>query len=311
MEARAEIMEDTVPCRKIPTASTVIPPGEEDEIQELKNKLLTNARLKMDQAPVKEIDFEIAKEFQRNRPSLKSLKAHLRYVKCGSVEWQREDTRVSKEIFHATWMFNEKSQTLVVERRYMYPTTVDRYRLLVPFRAILGLRFNISTDTIAAHLKRLSGLQAQVIQKDQSTWETHEDYSSLSSRKTGREIVSLTLQFLPDKTSLSEMEKQFERQPNLARALNVGIKPDFDYGNAEISCEFNDQELHKNMPIVLDPTLVRAAQVADIELLNEAKEKGNDVRYLVKMYFGLEESFNELLRSRVRSAMASTSLNTT
>ena len=36
------------------------------------------------------------------------------------------------------------------------------------------------------------------------------------------------------------------------------------------------------MPIIIDPTLVRAAKKADIELLNEAKKKGNDVRFLIK-----------------------------
>ena len=36
------------------------------------------------------------------------------------------------------------------------------------------------------------------------------------------------------------------------------------------------------MPIIIDPTLVRAAKKADIELLNEGKKKGNDVRFLIK-----------------------------
>ncbi len=307
MEERSEIIEETGPYTRTPTAGFfVIPPGEEVEIIELKNKLLENARREMNQAPVTQVDFEMAKEFQKNRPSLRTLKAHLRYVKCGPVEWQREDTRVSKDIFHATWMFSDKSQTLVVERRYL---STDRYRLIVPFRAILGLRFNVATDTIAAHVKRLPQLQAQVLQKDgaQSTWKTLEDYCSLSSRKTGREILSLTVQFLPDKNRLTEMQEQLERQPNLAKALNVGIKPDLKYDIMNHSCELND--LHRNLPIVIDPTLVRAAQKADIELLDEVKEKGNDVRLLVKMYYGLEDCFNELLRCRVQSAMASESSN--
>lgn len=310
MDEGSEFVDDNGPCTKTPTADMAIPPGEESEITELKNKLLANARLKLNKAPVKEVDFEMAKEFQETRPSLKSLKVHLRYVKCGSVEWQREDNRVSKEIFHATWMFSEKSQTLVAERRC--PSTVDRYRLFVPFRAILGLRFNTSTDTIAAHVKRLPELQAQVLhkgQKDghQSTWRTHEDYSSLSSRTMGREILSLTLQFVVDKTSgLSEMKRQFERQPNLAKALNAGIKPDYNYDNVNSSCgSVNDP--HRNMPVIIDPTLVRAAQMADYELLNVVKENGNDVHLLVKMYFGLEESYNELLRCRIQSAIGSKS----
>ena len=64
------------------------------------------------------------------------------------------------------------------------------------------------------------------------------------------------------------------------------------------------EELQDRKPIVLiDPTLVRAAQLADIQLLNEAKERGNDMKFLVQM----EEGFNKLLRSRVLSANSTSS----
>ena len=65
------------------------------------------------------------------------------------------------------------------------------------------------------------------------------------------------------------------------------------------------KELPERRPIVFDPALVRAAQLADIHLLNEGKERGNDMKFLVQMYFGLEEGFNKLLRSRVLSAKSS------
>ena len=65
------------------------------------------------------------------------------------------------------------------------------------------------------------------------------------------------------------------------------------------------KELQDRRPIVFDSALVRAAQLADIHLLNEAKERGNDMKFLVQMYFGLEEGFNKLLRSRVLSAKSS------
>ena len=65
------------------------------------------------------------------------------------------------------------------------------------------------------------------------------------------------------------------------------------------------EELQDRRPIVIDPTLVRAAQLADTQLLNEAKERGNDLKFLVQMYFGLEKGFNKLLWSRVLSAKSS------
>ena len=65
------------------------------------------------------------------------------------------------------------------------------------------------------------------------------------------------------------------------------------------------EELQDRKPIVIDPTLVRAAQLADIHLLNEARERGIDLKFLVKMYFGQEEGFNKPLRSRVLSVKSS------
>ena len=65
------------------------------------------------------------------------------------------------------------------------------------------------------------------------------------------------------------------------------------------------EELQDRRDIVTDPTLVRAAQLADIHLLNEAKKRGNDLKFLVQIYFGLEEGFNKLLGSRVLSANSS------
>ena len=56
---------------------------------------------------------------------------------------------------------------------------------------------------------------------------------------------------------------------------------------------------------MIDPTLVRGAKLADIHLLNDAKKRGNDLKFLVQMYIGLEEGFKKLLRSRVLSANSS------
>ena len=276
----------------------IVPLGTNEAVEELKNQLLERARKKSSEASLTTIDFESAKKYQESRPSLKSLRTHLQYVKCCSLEWVREDHRVTKEFLHATWIFAEKSQLLVVERKVH--SKADRYRLLVPFRAFLGLRFNVSTDTLAIHVQRLPEVQIQVMAADdaQATWKSTQD-SLLSSVERG--ILPLTIKFRPEKTNLVEMREQFRQQPRLSKSLNVGIRPDMQYTlETEVF-----EELQDRRPIVIDPTLVRAAHLADIHLLNEAKERGNDLKFLVQMYFGLEEGFNKLLRSRVLLAKSS------
>ena len=121
-----------------------------------------------------------------------------------------------------------------------------------------------------------------------------------------RGILPLTIKFRPEKTNLVEMREQklFRLQPRLSESLNVGIR----LGDMQFTLETEVfEELQDSRPIAIDPTLVRAAQLADIHLLNEAKERGNDLKFLVQMCFGLEEGFNKLLRSRVLSANSTSS----
>ena len=116
-----------------------VPPGTNEEIQALKNKLLENAGLRGSGAPLTSINFETAKQYQENRPSLRFLKTHLQYFKCSSsLEWERQDLRVTKEVLHATWMFAERSQVVVIDRKLH--SRSDSYRLVIPFRAFLGAR---------------------------------------------------------------------------------------------------------------------------------------------------------------------------
>ena len=242
-------------------AELIVPPGTNEAVEELKTQLLERARMKSSEASLTTIDFESAKKYQESRPPLKSLRTHLQYVKYCSLEWVREDHRVTKEFLHATWIFAEKSQLLVVERKVH--SKADRYRLLVPFRAFLGLRFNVSTDTLAIHVQRLPEVQIQVMAADdaQGTWKSTQD-SFLSSVERG--ILLLTIKFRPEKTNLVEMREQFRQEPRLSKSLNVGIRPDMQYTlETEVF-----EELQDRRPIVIDPTLVRATQLADIHLLN-------------------------------------------
>lgn len=81
--------------RSAEVAELIVPPGTNEDVEELKNQLLEKARMKSSEASLTTIDFESAKKYQESRPSLKSLKTHLQYVKCCSLEWGREKTTES------------------------------------------------------------------------------------------------------------------------------------------------------------------------------------------------------------------------
>lgn len=140
-------------------------------------------------------------------------------------------------MLRATWIFAEKSQLLVVERKVH--SKADRYGLLVPFRAFLGSRFNVSTDTLAIHVQRLPEVQIQVMaaaDNAQGTWKSTQ-YLLLSYVERG--ILPLTIKFRPEKTNLVEMQEQFRQQPSLSKSLNVGIRPDMQYMHWKIKCSKN------------------------------------------------------------------------
>ena len=103
------------------------------------------------------------------------------------------------------------------------------------------------------------------------------------------------------------MREQFQLQPRLYKSLNVGIRPDMQYTlETEVF-----EELQDRRAIVIDPTLVRAAQLADIHLLNEAKKRGNDLKFLVQMFFGLKEGFNSFKAESYRRTLPLPNKSTT
>ena len=205
------------PCTPLRTeADLIVPPGTNEEIQALKNKLLENARLQEGGAPLIPINFETAKQYQESRPSFRSLKTHLQYVKCSSsLEWETQDPRVTKEVLHATWMFAERSQVVIIERKLH--SRSERYRLMIPLRAILGARFNAATETLAVHVEHIPEVQLQtmVVKDSSSTWHTQQDYS-LFGTADELKVFPLTIKFQPDKTNLAQLQQQFRQQTSLS-----------------------------------------------------------------------------------------------
>ena len=122
-------------------------------------------------------------------------------------------------------MFAERSQVVVIDRKLH--SRSDRYRLVIPFRAFLGARFNAATETLAVHVEHIpeAQLQMMVVQDSPSTWNTQQD-CSLFDPADERKMLPLTLKFQPDKTNLVQIQQQFRQQAILSQAIEVGIKPD-------------------------------------------------------------------------------------
>ena len=60
----------------------------------------------------------------------------------------------------------------------------------------------------------------------------------------------------------------------------------------------NCEKIEDRYPVLQDPTLVRAGQLACLRLLT-ALPSSNKAEFVTKMYAGIERKFNQLLRERV------------
>ena len=78
-------------------------------------------------------------------------------------------------------------------------------------------------------------------------------------------ISKISLQFVEEKYDMSDHEVDLNKDPYLRKTLNTGISMDRSY--VQTIWSTLDEVPEKRFPILRDPTLVRAAQLADLDLL--------------------------------------------
>ncbi|XP_028515892.1 uncharacterized protein LOC114575364 [Exaiptasia diaphana] len=255
-----------------------------ESIEHLQDDLLRHSEEYTSEATLTEINFETAKECVANLGSLSSYKAHIDYARVGSIEWLRQDTRVSVEVFQIVFHFTPNRQ-LVIE--HQSPKDKKRQRIIIAFDTILGLYYKDSTSTIALHICE----PAKVMSKfpGNKTWQTTaSETTSFISSSNSFNVIPVTVR-VNLKSKSDCLKSLFKQDPALQREL----KPGKNYSSSPQQIANTE----KWFPILKHPNLVRAAQLASLSLLEETKAKKKDLQWLLLRYFGLERRFNELLKS--------------
>ena len=114
---------------------------------------------------------------------------------------------------------------------------------------------------------------------------------SRSKSKNNRSF-RLTIVFIHRMTPVS-LQQNLQKIPFLESAFHTGIcneYPDFDPTKGE--------NPHERLPILRDPTLVRAAQLAILRLRNHF-QSNESIQLLVETFGGIERRFRELLMKRL------------
>ena len=95
----------------------------------------------------------------------------------------------------------------------------------------------------------------------------------------------------------AKLQEVLSKVPSLKKVINRGLATVYDN-----NVLYDQQILEDRYPVLQDPTLVRAGQLARLRLLT-ALPLSNKAEFVTKMYAGIESKFNQLLRERVQKSI--------
>ena len=281
----------------------------EELISLFKKQLLKHSEEHFSEAKVTEVTFESAKVYCAQLGKIENFKFHLQSCNIGSgstaIRWKREDTRVSKHVFTATFSFSKATQHIVLEnRKSIKGMDESKYKIVIPFRSFLGLFVNKATKTVAGHLSfgpKHFEQDPTAVNKDWTLVPLAlQDEQEAESRAIKVSITALDNQLF-DQVSSTMKKNEF-----LRLAMTGGIKMDTmayvrEPHHASEWC--SPEMVIRQFPILYDPVICRAAQLAVLDLLEKVKskkdsDKESNMIWLVRMFRGLNDKFVDLITTR-------------
>lgn len=258
--------------------------------EELMEILIKDSEQFLEQAEVFYITKESAKEYKQSmegKPD--SLTIHIRNcVVNNKTIFSRVDHRVSKEILTCKLCFNATRHEFVIDSQKS-SSSLEKHRIRFPFTNTMGME--ISKDTLKMDISKAPIFESKLKTSSgsksafSSKWDMNTTYFDPCDKYT---VTLVTLQ-----DTGSKLLEIISKDSALRCAMRTGINnhyPEF--------VPFADEHPHERMPILKDPVLVRAAQLAILNI--EEKSRDEDLELVVKRYQGIERSFRRLLKDRLR-----------
>ena len=274
----------------------------EAEVMMLRDNFLKFAKDNFGTATVTILTKDYANEFKEVSTPLPSIDFHLQFIQATFVSWSRSDPRVSKEILKGKVLPSASSNCFLFQSTK--PEAIESTRLLIGFSDVLGLEItedSIVLDVkslpkkerkITCELRRHSATQSSIIEADvnqKSSGKWTEQCILPSDKPPYRITVGLMRQ---RELKFRQLKELLLKIPPLKRAADGGLQATYPlsshvHGNPE-----------ERYPVLKDPTLVRAGQLACLDLSTSLPPQ-NKTEYVVKMYSLIECKFNTLLRERI------------
>ena len=258
-----------------------VQPDDDLSVDHLRDDLLHFSSECASEAVLTEISFQSAQKCVADLGSLSTSKAHIDNVRVGTeTVWSRQDPRVSFEIFQIVFNFAPNRQIII--HHQSSPKDKSRRRIVILFDTVLGIVYNTATSTIGLHICKPPSIMSKT--NESKTWQP----SSIATTAQNDTVIPVSIIINVQSDSPSKIQAVLKQDPALQRPLS----PTKTYS----SNPAHVQHPAKWFPVVRHPKLVRAAQMASLVLLEEARAMDKDLNWLLRRYFGLERRFNELLK---------------
>ena len=200
--------------------------------------------------------------------------------------WKRTDPRVSKEKCEIKFYMNYRNEKMSLQHNSKN-TDSKAKKVDIPFSKIMGIE--ICNGCLSADV--FGPPQIEQKASNSRVWET----VSSSTCNTDQSFRVTTL-FHKHMTP-QDLQQKLELSPPLQSAFRTGLRT--RYPNFDPTVNENPYE---RLPIVRDPTLVRATQLAILHLRQHVDNAGGsnvDVVSLVCTFGGIQQRFRVLLKHRL------------
>ena len=185
-----------------------------------------------------------------------------------SIMWQRADHCVSKENLIAKFYLHSRNEKLSIQHEPIGNDSKSKYRIDISFNKIIGMELN-SDGVLTAE-----AFDSPCIEKKSKTSRIWEAITASNSSRSSWLVIVFHRHKLAE-----SLQSSLDKIPSLSSAFSTGLCN--DYANFDPA---KGETPHDRLPLVGDPTLVRAAQIAILKLRVHASNAPENIHSLVQPY---------------------------
>lgn len=259
-----------------------------DDCNHLMQEILNSSRASFNSQEVLYVNKSSARKYNQSKEGETGV-VSFHVDSCSindEVIFQRTDHRVSKEILQCKVHLTPSKYEFVSEYQAVNTTCSERRRIRFHFNHVMGM--SLSGKVLSIDICNIPIFERKL--KTKCKWDA--DCSSVSKSETA---TRWRVVIVSHEETEHQLLPKLSRVDVLACALKTSLLDDYPEFNP-----LSTEDSHERLPLLKDPTLVRATQLAILEIAEDPRSR-HDVQFVVKMYMGIEKAFRRLLQARLEN----------